>query len=174
VKKIFVSVACMALVFCIVGAAIALPFSNEVAETRWKSCCDRDPASNGWFQLGLPEGYDKNNDDDHACGYDCLAPCSVDKYIPFTLTLNIKNKDLLYLLYGKNYDNPSDVGDLEKVDLQDFFGKDNFWAGYGCHFTDLSTGVDIKTNPVPEPATLLLLGTGLIGLASLGKRIKKS
>jgi hypothetical protein len=40
-----------------------------------------------------------------------------------------------------------------------------------CHYT--VSGFSVETNaPVPEPATLLLLGTGLLGFASFRKKIK--
>ncbi|MFH1673379.1 MAG: PEP-CTERM sorting domain-containing protein [Pseudomonadota bacterium] len=45
-----------------------------------------------------------------------------------------------------------------------------FFEVYDPYFNTIESG---DTAPVPEPATILLVGSGLLGLAGLGKRVKK-
>ena len=46
-----------------------------------------------------------------------------------------------------------------------------FFDVYDPDFNTIESG---NTAPVPEPATILLVGSGLLGLAGLGKRVKKA
>jgi len=45
-------------------------------------------------------------------------------------------------------------------------------SSYWFHFTELTT-TDSGASPVPEPATMLLLGLGLVGLAGVRRKFKK-
>jgi hypothetical protein len=48
-----------------------------------------------------------------------------------------------------------------------------FFGDYLQGITDTSCLDNVRVSPVPEPATMLLLGSGLIGLAGLGRKFKK-
>ena len=69
-------------------------------------------------------------------------------------------------------------------DMSVFADKNEFWIGFGCYTFDKhwvktrawTGGGGTPPSVIPEPATLFLFGSGLIGLAGFGRRklFKKS
>ncbi|MEW5949461.1 MAG: PEP-CTERM sorting domain-containing protein [Thermodesulfobacteriota bacterium] len=67
-------------------------------------------------------------------------------------------------------------GSSKYVEGMGFGALDHFWAGSGSVVYELGGGdIQQQVNPVPEPCTMILFGTGIAGVAGfLRKRSKKS
>ena len=92
-----------------------------------------------------------------------------------TLATNLSNWGVNTVGFGNPYSTPLDLGPngsgpwgtLSGIDASAHF----IWDPSGCFCTAYFSTAIIPTQGVPEPSTLLLLGSGMIGLAALRKRI---
>ena len=92
-----------------------------------------------------------------------------------------ESKEVGFLMAGPYYFD-FDAWDWEPCKVGDFATVTSFTLGfndgaYGIHldnpgWTVTVVEADNGVNPVPEPATMILFGTGLAGLAAVGRRRK--
>ena len=69
----------------------------------------------------------------------------------------------------------STMADLDKVESIGFYVRGEMDAATRTHGTNPSPGdaFHMSSSPIPEPTTLLLLGSGLLGIAGMARRRRK-
>lgn len=88
-----------------------------------------------------------------------INPSDVAESIGFNLNLPINNSAVVYIA------SPGMPG----------FGSSNIEGWYPGRVEDPGVYVPLSApNPVPEPSTLLMIGSGMIGLAGIRRRIRQN
>ena len=156
-KKLFLLMS--AGVFIFLGTAHAVMIEIDSLDQEWTDT-GVDIDIGDWINITAGDSVNNGNRDVTPDGYD-VTRNGFFNLTPWSLIGKIGDNEPF--LVGSFFDEKSnDAGRLYLL-FNDNYYRDNegIWTA------------DIDINPVPEPMTLLLLGSGLIGLAGLRKKLKK-
>jgi hypothetical protein len=174
-------------------------YTNDPSPNQRISNDNSEPDENNWYLLKLPSWYDSRlvtafTIDMYGYGDDStrtidiwgrlssgpgqkIAGYDVATSRSFILRLDLMSGDLLFSKKRLNgtWTAFSDVGDLVTwTELSGFDPINSFEIGYACHYTLDKTKLHIEQTPVPEPASMMLFGTGLFVFGGfLRRRFKK-
>jgi hypothetical protein len=95
--------------------------------------------------------------------------------LPFTCTIHLSLNDHINPIPGTTpfHAKLTGEGTVYALLTRDNFGF-FFMNDIEYRFGDITSGVSIKPVPTPEPATMILLGSGLLGVAMRARRKKKN
>jgi|GEM_PF-2915224 hypothetical protein len=181
--------------------ALSFDYSNDPDPNVVISNDNYVPNASNWYQMHLPDWYDSNyvsafTIDMYGTADDSTRTIDIWRKLgdsgaeamkivgfdvmnngrAFILRMDLMN-DNLYRNYKKfdgTWTGWVDTNlNLSNIGLSDFDDLDSFLIGYACHFTYKKTSLHIEQSEVPEPATLLFLGLGLLGVVGIKRRILK-
>lgn len=180
-KKISVIFLSMVFMLCMIGTASALSFDRHDDTDKLIEYYGTGPDTRTIFTFDLPSWYDSTLVD--VFNITLLG----DWYYGFnssTIELFLRDEDgpTWYLAgsvnpagwAGYSFSHTFNVI-ASSFDLAMFDSDSSFSVAYGCKFRHDKTLVHIEQHSVPEPATILLIGTGILGLAGCTrKKFRKS
>jgi hypothetical protein len=176
-KKVSLILCSVLLILANANIVSALSWSNINNTSAYIDNSGTLPPSNGWFQLQLPSWYDASQVTLFKItlqGHGDNSNSNIDVWVSHSLThsnpIQIASFNApLSVNFNQSWQLP--VG---TVNYSFFSGSpSSFYVGYGCHFWHDSTEVKIEQRDVPEPATIFLFGSSLIGLVGIRRKLMK-